>query len=161
MEEIIDFYAGVQFELFTVYLLHELKVPWAFWTPRLQVSAVVIPLWPREQQFSKGHRVLHQPKRPRMTAVLLITIRVSVQTSPEDLDLDKGLLHTDMMYRSVPSRSAHCSLLRPPTRAHRSFWARPAHWCHYARSFNPYSIALFKPPQLPQVTIPKPRSITI
>ena len=62
---------------------------------------------------SRTYSLCCAPSPRASTSRPLITIRASsIQTRPEDLDPDTGLLHTDMKYRSVPSRSAHCSLLR-------------------------------------------------
>jgi hypothetical protein len=45
--------------------------------------------------------------------------------------------------RRVLSRSLSAIFIDVPTNpGPRSFCARPAHWCHYARAFNPYSIVV-------------------
>jgi hypothetical protein len=62
-----------------------------------------------------------------------------------------------MKYRQAPSTISPLFFIAyPQTQAHRSFCARPARWCHYARTFQPMFDCPSRSPSAPQVTNPKP-----
>ena len=86
--------------------LHHVVVAWEAWRGGLRrggvlddyFSLVIMPLWTPEQQFSTGHLVLHQPRRPRMTGPALRTDTTMPETPP-----------TTVTRRTRPSRA--CRLL--------------------------------------------------
>ena len=78
MQEIIGFEAGTpQFELFTVYLLHELKVPGAFFGDPLPYTRLIRSLVNEESRSTRSERVGEAGIRsPRSPFPSLYAIRV-------------------------------------------------------------------------------------